>query len=147
MASTTIPSGNQLFANQHSNRDYISRTASVSFAVPTLAAARTCQAVINRVGTDCMMTLNNFTDTNKNATEEALVIPGVIPLEFRPAKNFTAFTVIRYNGPYVPVISFIRADGALVLTRDSAGRDMQAGTPIGWDRMVFHWSVNTGGLP
>ena len=147
MASTTIPSGNQLFANQATNRDYISRTASVSFDVPTLAAARTCQAVINRVGTDCTMTLNNFADTNKNATAQPLVIPNVIPLEFRPARDLTAFTVIRYDGPYTPVISFIRADGALVLTRDYAGREIEAGKPVGWDRMVFHWSVNTGGLP
>jgi hypothetical protein len=147
MASTTIPSGNQLFANQATNRDYIRRTASVSFAVPTLAAARTCQAVINRVGTECTMTLNNFTDTNKNGTVQPLVIPNVIPPEFRPAKNLTVFTAIRYDGPYTPVISFVGADGSIIFTRDYAGRDMEAGKPIGWDRMIFSWSVNTDGLP
>ena len=101
---------------------------------------------MNRVGNDCTMTLNNFTDTNKNGTAQPLVIPGVIPLEFRPAKNLTVFTTIRYKGSYTPVI-FILADGSITFTRDYAGRDMEANEAIGWDRMIFHWSVNTAGLP
>jgi hypothetical protein len=144
MASSTIPSGNQLFANQHTNRDYITRTAFVTFNVPTMAAARTCQAVINRVGNNVTMTLNNFPNTAKNGTAQVLDIPGVIPPEFRPARDLTVFTVIRYAGPYTPVIVYIHDDGAVSITRDYAGRDIEAGVNVGWDRMVMTWSTNTG---